>query len=69
MAHEISTTLKINGKWMNFKTVFGGKRLSDSQVKKMFLSGNLKPLGGGTFSTAKKAEMAAEKRSALQRVQ
>ncbi len=66
MAHEISTTLKINGKWMNFKTVFDGKRLSDPQVKKMFLSGNLKPLGGRTFKSSEQAVTAAKKRSALQ---
>ena len=63
MAHELSTTLQVDGRWMNFKTVFGGKSLSDTQVKKMFKSGNLKPLGGRIFKTREQAISAARRRS------
>ena len=65
MAHELSTTLQIGGKWMNFKTVFGGKSLSDAQVKNMFKSGNLKPLGGRSFKNKEQAVSAARRRSAV----
>ena len=65
MAHEVSTTIQIGGSWLNFKTVFGGKKLSDAQVKSMFKAGNLKPLGGRSFKSRKQAVTAASKRSAL----
>lgn len=64
MAHEKSTTFELeDGRWANFKTVFGGKQVSDDVVRRMYDEGRLKPLGGKKYPTREAAVAAAEKRS------
>jgi len=63
MSHERSITLNIDGKWMNFKTVFNKKVVTDREVMKMYRNGLLKPLGGKVYPTAAKAIQGAKARS------
>ena len=64
MAHEVSVTFRTKGgRWGNFKSMHGGKRLSQGTLERWVSEGRLKPLGGKTFSTAGEATAAAKDRS------
>ena len=62
--HEVSKTLKFNGKWVNVKSMQGGKELSEDTLADWLKEGRIKPLGGKTFETMSDAVSAAKRRSA-----
>ena len=63
MSHERSITVEIDGEFVNLKTVFNGKQLSEKQAVKMFREGRIGPLGGQKFKTLSDAVKAARQRS------
>jgi len=63
MGHEKSITIKSKKGIVNAKSVHGGKQLKTKTIRKWIDDGHLKPLGGKTFKTFKKAVSAAKARS------
>ena len=60
--HELSTTFKWKGSWINVATVVKGVGgYKDTQLKKLLNEGVIKPLG--MYRTNRDAVQAAEKRS------
>ena len=62
MAHELSTTFKWKGSWVNVPTVINGvSGYKDTELKKLLNEGVIKPLG--MYKTLNEAEVAAYNRS------
>ena len=64
MSHEKSITIKAKtGGYVNIKTVYKGRTVSNKKARDLFESGKTRRLGGKTFSSMKAADTAAKKRS------
>ena len=61
MAHELSMTFEIDGKFVNVKSVMGGETLTGAEAFRRAV--NIGDNIIGTFSTMDEAVKAAEKRS------
>lgn len=63
MSHEKSVTIRHGKKWVNLKSVHGGKTLDEDTVADWYRKGHLKPLGGKTYDSLSGAVGAARSRS------
>ena len=63
MAHEVSISELVDGRWVNLPTVIKGKTISADEAVRRFRAGELGSLGGRTFDTQREAVAAAKRRS------
>jgi hypothetical protein len=64
MAHEKSITIETdNNRWVNIKTVYRGRNVSNSEAVDLFRAGKINSLGGRSFSNEPDASKAAAARS------
>ncbi len=63
MSHEVSTTVKVGGRWVNLATVVNGKKIGEAAAVARYRAGKQNALGGRSFDTEPEASSAAQRRS------